>query len=99
MAPDRPGRWGTDILKERSYVWLLVSRLFFLMAPSLLLFLGLFFLTRTLTSPSRTPGRYSSSRSWGGVTGLATFPAAKLSDRVGRKQMIYVGHRAGRDRA
>ena len=44
-GPSREGRswtrialsaWGTDILRERSYVWLLVSRLFFLMAPAIL---------------------------------------------------------------
>ena len=44
QAPRRaaPGRriareaWATDILRERSYVWLLVSRLLFLTAGSLL---------------------------------------------------------------
>ena len=45
IGPSREGRswvrialsaWGTDILKERSYVWLLVSRLFFLMSPAIL---------------------------------------------------------------
>jgi Na+/melibiose symporter-like transporter len=100
-APSREGRswlqiglgaWGTDILKERSYVWLLISRLFFLMAPSLLLFLGLFFLTRTLHFPIEDTGPpiLIITLVMGGLTGLTTFPAAKLSDRVGRKQMIYV---------
>jgi MFS family permease len=99
-APSREGRswlqiglgaWGTDILKERSYVWLLVSRLFFLMAPSLLLFLGLFFLTRSLHIPIEDTGTpiLIITIVMGSLTGLATFPAAKLSDRVGRKQMIY----------
>jgi MFS family permease len=99
-APDRQGRswlqiglgaWGTDILKERSYVWLLVSRLFFLMAPSVLFFLGLFFLTRTLHIPIEDSGGPITiiTAVLGGVTGLTTFPAAKLSDRFGRKPMIY----------
>jgi Na+/melibiose symporter-like transporter len=99
-APDREGRswlqiglgaWGTDILKERSYVWLLVSRLFFLMAPSVLFFLGLFFLTRTLHIPIQDSGGPITiiTAVLGGVTGLTTFPAAKLSDRFGRKRMIY----------
>jgi MFS family permease len=99
-APSREGRswlqiglgaWGTDILKEHSYVWLLVSRLFFLMAPSLLLFLGLFFLTRSLHIPIEDTGApiLIITIVMGSLTGLTTFPAAKLSDRVGRKQMIY----------
>jgi MFS family permease len=99
-APDREGRswlriglgaWGTDILRERSYVWLLISRLFFLMAPSVLFFLGLFFLTRTLHIPIEDSGGPITiiTAVLGGVTGLTTFPAAKLSDRVGRKRMIY----------
>jgi MFS family permease len=99
-APDRQGRswlriglgaWGTDILRERSYVWLLISRLFFLMAPTVLFFLGLFFLVRTLHIPiqdSAVPITIITAV-LGGVTGLTTFPAAKLSDRFGRKRMIY----------
>ena len=30
--------WGTDVLKERSYVWLLASRFFFLMGAGIALF-------------------------------------------------------------
>jgi MFS family permease len=100
-APPRGGRtwlqialgaWGTDILKERSYVWLLISRLFFLMAPSVLFFLGIFFLVRTLHIPiDQTGGPLTIITAVMGVTtGLTTFPAARLSDRYGRKRMIYV---------
>jgi MFS family permease len=99
-APDRQGRswlqiglgaWGTDILKERSYVWLLISRLFFLMAPSVLFFLGLFFLTRALHIPIEESGGPITiiTAVLGVVTGLTTFPAARLSDRFGRKRLIY----------
>jgi MFS family permease len=105
-APSREGRtwlqvalgaWGLDILKQRSYVWLLISRLFFLMAPSVLLFLGFFYLMRTLHLPiADTPGALTVGTALtiitavlGAVTGLATFPAARLSDRYGRKRMIY----------
>ena len=100
-APPREGRswvqiglgaWGTDILKERSYVWLLISRLFFLMAPSVLFFLGLFFLVRTLNIPIEDSGGpiFIITLVVGAVTGLATFPAAWLSDRIGRKRVIYL---------
>ncbi len=99
-APDRAGRswlqiargaWGTDILGERSYVWLLVSRLFFLMAPTVLTFLGFFYLVRTLGIPvGDTGGPLTVITAVLGVTtGLTTFPAARLSDRIGRKRTIY----------
>jgi hypothetical protein len=56
-GPAREGRswfqiglsaWGADILREHSYVWMLVSRLFFLMAPALPLSLGLYYLRQSL---------------------------------------------------
>ena len=39
--------WGTDILQERSYVWLLASRLFFLMGGAILVNLILTYLKQT----------------------------------------------------
>ena len=100
-APDRAGRswlqiglgaWGTDILRERSYVWLLVSRLFYLMAPTVLTFLGFFYLVRTLHIPvGETPAPLTIITAVLGITtGLTTFPAARLSDRIGRKRTIYM---------
>ena len=100
-APSRAGRswtrialgaWGTDILQQRSYVWLLVSRLFFLMAPTVLTFLGFFYLTRSLAmTQSEAGGALIIVTAVIGVTtGLATFPAARLSDRIGRKRTIFI---------
>jgi MFS family permease len=100
-APSREGRswtqialsaWGLDILRERSYVWLLISRLFFLMAPSVLLFLGVFYLTRTFGIPIEDTALPLTiiTAVIGSVTGLSTFPAARLSDWYGRKRLIYV---------
>jgi MFS family permease len=99
-APSREGRswlsialgaWGTDILKERSYVWLLVSRLFYLMAPALLTGIGLFYLRQALHFPDEEAGGalIVIAAVFGGTTGITTFPAAKLSDRIGRKRTIY----------
>lgn len=99
-APAREGRswksialgaWGTDILRERSYVWLLVSRLFFLMAPSVLLFLGVYYLNQVFgISIEDTGGPITLITAVIGITtGLTTFPAARLSDRYGRKRVIY----------
>ena len=39
--------WGTDILQERSYVWLLASRFFFLMGGAMLVNLLLTYLKQT----------------------------------------------------
>jgi MFS family permease len=99
-GPDRGGRswlrialgaWGLDLLRERSYIWLLISRLFFLMVPSLVTGLGLFYLVQAL---GQTTGQAAGSltviaATMGGITGLTTFPAARLSDRIGRKRTIY----------
>jgi MFS family permease len=101
-APSREGRtwtqialsaWGLDILREKSYVWMLVSRLFFLMAPTLPLSLGVFYLRQSLGSTDAEAGSqiFVIAAVVGITTGLATIPAAKLSDRVGRKGMIYAG--------
>ncbi|HUR16415.1 MAG TPA: MFS transporter [Candidatus Limnocylindrales bacterium] len=100
-APDRGGRtwrqialgaWGTDILNERSYVWLLVSRLFFLACPTILTFMGFFYLVRTLGIPeNETGGPLTIIAAIIGVTtAITTIPAAKLSDRIGRKKTIYI---------
>jgi len=99
-GPDRNGRswvsiglsaWGTDILRERSYVWLLVSRLFFLMVPALLTGVGFFYLNQAMRMPvdDVAGALLVISLIIGTTTGLVTLPAAKLSDRTGRKRMIY----------
>ncbi len=100
-APSREGRswlqialgaWGTDILKERSYVWLLVSRLFYLMSPALLTGIGLFYLTQALgfAREGAAGALLVIAAVLGSTTGLTTFPAARLSDRIGRKRVIYI---------
>jgi MFS family permease len=101
QAPSRDGRswvqialgtWGLDVLRERSYVWLLVSRLFFLMSASMVTFAGIYFLERSLGLSQDETARplIIIAGVLGITTGIVTFPAARLSDRVGRKRMIYV---------
>jgi MFS family permease len=105
-APSREGRswaqialgaWGTDILRERSYVWLLVSRLFFLVAPSVLLFLGVYYLNQVYGIPIEQTGTPITviTALVGVSTALTTFPAARLSDRIGRKRVIYMAATIG----
>lgn len=83
--------WGTDILRERSYLWLIASRLFALMAASILYNLIVFYMTRSLGFGHAEMGFWLPVTS--GLIALSVLataiPAAKLSDRIGRKPIIY----------
>lgn len=89
--------WGTDILRERSYMWLLGSRLFLLMATSTLVAMALFFMQDTFNL-----GRQD-ALGLAAVAGIlvivfgaiATLPSARLSTRFGRKRMIYLAAAIG----
>ncbi len=100
-GPPREGRswtriaasaWALDILDQRSYVWLLLSRLFFLAAPAVITGFALYYLQRSLGfSDEQAAGSlFLILVIVGATTALATFPAARLSDRVGRKNVIYL---------
>jgi MFS family permease len=97
---DRAGRswrqiameaWGTDILGERSFLALILSRLFVLMASSMLLQLGVLYLAQTfaleqdeIALPQTVVVAIAAI---GNI--VAVVPAARLSDRIGRKRVIY----------
>lgn len=100
-AKDRAGRswwsiagetWGMDVFRERSFVWLVASRLFFLMGVSLIYNLSVIYLERSL---ALTPDE---QKFWIPITSVvigasilvSTIPAARLSDRFGRKPVIYI---------
>lgn len=107
MPPlDRKGRswaeiagtaWGTDILRERSYVWLVVSRLFFLMGGAMLVNLVITYLKQT----------HNLSKEAANGTNvivlviivianlIAIIPSARISDRIGRKPVIYASSVVG----
>jgi MFS family permease len=100
VAPSREGRswlqvatsaWGLDILKERSFVWLLGSRLFVLMGTVTLTDLMLFYMSRSLGLSDAEIGRWIivATALLAVATAVTTFPAARLSDRLGRKTMVY----------
>jgi MFS family permease len=84
--------WGTDILRERSYIWLLVSRLFILMGGAALL--------NFMLSSYLPDSHHLTEQETGGafipmlllatvISVLAIVPASRLSDRIGRKPVIY----------
>jgi MFS family permease len=97
---DRAGRswteiartaWGTDILQERSYVWLVASRLFFLMGGAMLVNLVITYLKQTHgLSQEDANGTNTLILVVVVVANLiAIIPSARVSDRIGRKPVIY----------
>lgn len=99
-ARDRQGRswraiarsaWGTDILKERSFLYLVISRLMFLAGINMLLGFYILFMERSLLIPPDRQGFWIpvTAGTVALLTLIATIPSAKLSDRIGRKPVIY----------
>jgi MFS family permease len=84
--------WGTDVLRERSFLFLVGSRLAVLMAGGVLTNLALFYLARSLEMDQEGAG--TSFNVMVGLVALGTvitvIPAARLSDRIGRKKVIYI---------
>jgi MFS family permease len=83
--------WGTDVLKERSYVWLLTSRFFFLMGGAVLVNLILTYLKQThgLGEDAANSTNLVMLVTIVLANVLAIIPSARLSDRIGRKPVIY----------
>ncbi len=83
--------WGTDILRERSFLFLVGSRFFVLAGAGVLVNGAAFFLDRSLALDTTDAG-IALLGVLGVVTAgnvLAVVPAARASDRIGRKPIIY----------
>ncbi len=84
--------WGADILGERSFLFLVGSRFFVLMGAGVLVNGAVFFLGQSLRLDSTAAGgallAVLAVVTAGNV--LAVVPAARISDRIGRKPVIYV---------
>lgn len=85
--------WGTDILREKSVLWLLLVRLLFLGAAAAATSLGLYYFQRVHGLPPAEASQFVffATVIIAGMSGLASIPGARLSDRYGRKAVIYVG--------
>ena len=85
------GAWSTDILRERSFVWLLISRLLFMMAGGLLVNFVLYFLSRAFAmTKEQANTTYIEILAVVVVANLIVImPASRLSDRIGRKPVIW----------
>jgi MFS family permease len=83
--------WGTDVLKERSYVWLITSRLFFLMGGAMLVNYILTYLKQTHGLDEEAANTTNLVMLVTIIVGnvLAIVPSARISDRIGRKPVIY----------
>ena len=98
-APPRPGTWwqmarsawGADVLRERNVLWLLLVRLLFLGAIASTSF-GLSYFGRThgLDKDAASSTLFIGTVIVGVATAAAAVPGGRLSDRFGRKPMIYV---------
>jgi len=89
--------WGADILRERSYVWLVASRLFFMVAGGILFAYSVAYLKYTYGYEADEAGAiYIVLLAVVGVGNVvAVMPASRLSDRIGRKPVIYVASMIG----
>jgi MFS family permease len=89
--------WGTDILGERSFLWLVASRLAVLTGGGVLANLAVFYLSRSLGMNQEEAG--TAFIVIVGLVALGTvvsvIPAARASDRIGRKKVIYVSCAVG----
>ena len=85
------GAWSRDVLRERSYVWLVGSRLFFLVGGGMLVNVAIIYLSQVYGLGQDDANKvYLVMLAIVVVTNaLAIVPAARLSDRVGRKPLIY----------
>jgi MFS family permease len=83
--------WSTDILKERSYVWLLASRFFYLMGGGILFNEIVTYLKQVhhLGQDEAAGVQFTMIVVVAIATVLTTIPASRLSDRLGRKPIIY----------
>jgi MFS family permease len=89
--------WGTDILKETSYLWLLASRLLILMGGAAFVNFIVFYLADSHGLNQSEVG--GAQFTFLGAVALASLisiiPASRVSDRVGRKPVIYVASLLG----
>jgi MFS family permease len=89
--------WGTDILAERSFLWLVGSRFFILAGAALYPVLSTFYLAQVFHLDAVETGE-TKLILLGIVAAfltMAIMPAARLSDRIGRKRVIYASCGAG----
>ena len=83
--------WAADILRERSFIWLVGSRWFVLMGANMLINFATFYLAQTFVLSQEETGGTNILLLGATVLGnvVTVIPAGRISDRVGRKPVIY----------
>lgn len=82
--------WGRDILGERDVLWLLVVRLLFLGAyNATLIAIGYFRRSHGLSDADADATVFLTTAIVGASTALAALPGGRLSDRLGRRPVIW----------
>jgi MFS family permease len=83
--------WGRDVLRHRSFVWLVASRLCFLSATGAIVRFARAYLERSMDMSTNEAELFINVALIAVVvpTALSVIPASRLSDRYGRKALIY----------
>jgi MFS family permease len=82
--------WGRDILKQRDVLWLLLVRLLFLGAyNATLIAIGYFRRSHGLSDDDADTTVFLATAIVGVSTALAAIPGGRLSDRFGRRPVIW----------
>ncbi len=89
--------WGTDILRERSFLWLVGSRFCILTGAALYPIMATFYLAQVFGLDQRAAGdtKLVLLAVVGVCVTLSVVPSSRLSDKVGRKKVIYGSCLAG----
>jgi len=83
--------WGRDILQQRSVLWLLLVRLLFLGAyNATLIAIGYFRRSHGLSDAEADATVFAATAIVGVSTAIAALPGGRLSDRFGRRPVIWV---------
>jgi MFS family permease len=84
--------WGTDVLRERSFLRMAVVRFLFLMGTGIFINISLWYLRDSLGQTDEAGQTFWGVVALGSValaTVLSAIPAAHISNRVGRKPVIW----------
>jgi MFS family permease len=89
--------WGLDILRERSFLWLVASRFCILTGASVYPIMATFYLAQVFGLDATEAGNVKLIllAIVGVCVMISVVPASRLSDRIGRKRVIYGSCAAG----
>jgi Na+/melibiose symporter-like transporter len=84
--------WGLDVLRERSFLRMTAVRLLFLMGTGIFINISKWYLDNSmgLSADEQTRWGFLALGVAAACTALAAVPAARVSDRIGRKPIIWV---------